>query len=163
MKAIVSIVLFLMSLTAAQGQPPTPSVALVGQIRCGLDSFAVLEVSNRSIDKSVFLPLSPLYQAGYTIHDIRIEVKQKGQWHYLERGADLPASGVRELKPGERFFDRILLYSGNNADTLLRFPLRLQVPYIVGTSSGTVKTMEFNLRDLLLKKNFACPGKLNNR
>jgi len=151
----------LVFLALPQGRGPAPSVSVVSQLQCGSDRFAVLRISNPSAHDSIFFPLSPLYTRGYTVHNMMLEVEESNRWRLVDRGSDIPPSGVRELKPGERFLDLFQLPTPQRASTLAKRSMRLVIPYKVGTSYGQVKTKEFKANDLPVKSDLACPTTLN--
>jgi hypothetical protein len=154
-------VFFLAVLTAQPVQGAVPSVAIVSQLQCGSARFAVLQVSNRSANESIFFPLSPLYAQGFTVHNVRLEVEDEGKWHLVGRGSDIPGSGVRELRPGERFLDFFLLPTPEQAATLKGSPMRLVIPYKIGDSFEQVSTGAFNIGDLPVRNDASCPATLN--
>jgi hypothetical protein len=161
MKILALVLLFPCFSLLSQERSSEPSVSIISQLRCGSDRFAVLQVSNLSVHDSVFLPLSPLYRQGYTVHDIRLEVKENGQWHFVGRGADIPSSGIRELRPGERFLDLIQLPTRERGATLSALPMRIVVPYKVEASYQQVRSKDFKTDVLPLKNDATCPIALN--
>ncbi len=154
-------VFFLAFLTAQPMQAVPPSVSVESQVECGTARFAVLHVSNRLGDESMFFPLSPLYAQGFTIHNVRLEVEVEGKWRLVGRGSDIPGSGVRELKPGERFLDFFPLPTSEQATALTRSPMRLLIPYKIGGSFRQVKTGAFRVSDLPMRSDLTCPATLN--
>ena len=153
--------LFLAFLTAPQVHVAVPSVSVVSQLECGTSHFAVVQVSNRSENESIFFPLSPLYTKGLTIHNVRLEVEHHGRWSLVGRGSDIPGSGVRELRPGGRFMDYFLLPNPDQAVTLKGSPLRLVIPYKVNDSFEQVRTEEFRVSNLVARSDLTCPTTLN--
>lgn len=148
-------------LTAQQVPAAAPNVLVVSQVECGISHFAVLQVSNRSGNESMFFPLSPLYTQGFTIHNVRLEVEHEGKWHLVGRGSDIPDSGVRELRPGERFVDFFLLPTPDQAATLKASSIRLVIPYKIGGSFEQVTTEEFKVSNLSVRSDLTCPATLN--
>jgi hypothetical protein len=153
----------LLALFAAQTvQGVTPRASIISQLKCGDARFAVLEVSNPTGNESVFFPLSPLYTHGFTIHNIRLESEDNGKWHLLGRGSDIPGVGVRELKPGERFFDFFPMPTAEQATKLLaESHVRLAIPYKVGGKFEQIETQTFNFGNLPAGSGVACPVPLN--
>ncbi len=152
-------IFFLAFWVGLQGQEPRVSVA--SQLQCGSERYAVLQVSNPSDHHSIQFPLSPLYTQGFTIHDVRLEVEEKGKWRTVGRGVDFPASGIRELKPGERFLDLFQLPTTERDATLEALPMRLIIPYRAGDSIARMITKEFRTSDLPFNSDLTCPATAN--
>jgi hypothetical protein len=161
MRGLMLTLLLFAFVALLQGQGSAPSVSVISQLQCDSNRFAVLQISNSSGQDSIFFPLSPLYTQGYTVHNIMLEVEESGQWRLVGRGSDIPPTGVRELKPGERFLDLFQLPTSERAATLASHPMRLIIPYKVGASYEQVKTKDFMANELHVKSDVACPNTLN--
>jgi hypothetical protein len=156
---ILALILFAIPLSlVSQEQKPEPTVAVISQLKCGSDRFAVLQVSNSSGKDTVSFPLSPFYPQGYTVHDLRMEVKEDGKWHLVGRGSDVSSSGIRVLRPGESFLDLFQLPTPERGATLSALPMRLVVPYQVASSYRQGRTKEFYANQLPLKNDIKCPS-----
>jgi hypothetical protein len=151
-------VFFNLILAAQLGQAASgPNVSVVSHLQCGSTQFAVLQVVNRLGDQPVFFPLSANYARGFTIHNVRMEIEDEGKWYLVGRGADIPSSGDRELRPGERFLDFYILPAQHRAATLSGPMMRLVVPYKIGSTFGQARTEGFKVSDLPTSKDLKCP------
>ena len=151
-------VFFNLILAAQLGQAASgPNVSVVSHLQCGSIQFAVLQVVNRLEDETVSFPLSANYARGFTIHNVRLEIEDEGEWHLVGRGADIPSSGDRELRPGGRFLDFYILPAQQPAANLSGPTMRLVIPYKIGGTFGQTRTEGFKVSDLPTSKDLKCP------
>jgi hypothetical protein len=118
-------------------QQSKPQIRVLALQHCDVATVIVLEIANDSTTDHVYLPLSPQYSLGHTVHNLRVEVQRNGTWQPLERGLDTHPAGIRDLEPGEKLIDEVgVPLSAANSLAQSQARLRIQMPYKAGLSQS---------------------------
>lgn len=136
-----------------------PQVFVIAKQHCGDTDFVVLKILNPQTSKAdVYLPSSPLYQSGHTVHNIQLEVNDKSKWQAPYQGTDMHPAGIRRLEPGEWFFELVPIPpSALSADAKMRFVVPVETqPF---ASYREVRTDPFTNDLPESTREYRCPEK----